>query len=93
MYVCIYVCVCVCVKETHKDREKQEYHILYYFFNCSYFFVTISNIIFIRKFLVSHNLVFIFFFVFLKFSLVNLKDFFFFFFFFSLASNIMKWLL
>ena len=60
MCVCIYVCMCVCVRE----REKQEYHILYYFFYCSYLFGNYSNIIFTRKFLVSHNFVFICFFMF-----------------------------
>ena len=36
MYLCMCVCVCVCERDI--EREKQEYHILYYFFSCSYLF-------------------------------------------------------
>ena len=60
MYICMYVCMCVCVCEREIEREKSK-NIIYYTisFIVHICFVTISNIIFTRKFLVSHNLVFI----------------------------------
>ena len=73
MYVCMYVCVCVCGREKSIKKEKSK-NIIYYTISLIVHicFVTISNIIFIKKNLVLHNLVFICFFIFLKFSLVNL---------------------
>ena len=49
LYVCRYVCVCVREKPIKKDKNK---NIIYYtiFLIVHIFFVTISNIMFIRKF-------------------------------------------
>ena len=62
--------VCVCEREIEREKSK---NIIYYTisFIVHICFVTISNIILNRKFLVSHNLVFICFFIFFKFYLMN----------------------
>ena len=71
MYVCMYVYICVCERKIEREKNK---NIIYYTisFIVHICFVTISNIIFTRKFLVLQNLVFICFFIFFKFSLINL---------------------
>ena len=75
MYVCMYVCmyICVCLREKPIKKEKSK-NIIYCTISLIVHicFVTISNIIFIKKCLVSHNLVFICFFIFLKFSPVKI---------------------
>ena len=79
IHICLYVCryVCVCEREKPIKKEKNK-NIIYYTISLidRICFVTISNIMFIRNFLVSQNVV-IWFFIFLKFSLVNLLFFFF----------------
>ena len=90
MYICVCMYVCVCEREIEREKSK---NIIYYTisFTVHICFIIISNIIFTRKILVLQNLDFIYFFIFLKFSLViNLI---FIFILFFLASNIMKWLL
>ena len=49
MYVCMYVCVCVCEREKPIKKEKSN-NIIYYTISLivHIFFVTISNIMFIR---------------------------------------------
>ena len=51
MYVCMYVCMCVCERDIYRKKSK---NIIYYIisFIVHICFVTISNIIFTRKFLV-----------------------------------------
>ena len=83
--------MCVCMREKPIKKEKYK-NIIYYTISLivHIWFITISNIMFIRKSLVSHNVVVIWFFIFLKVSLVNLLLFFLHF--SSLALNTMKWL-
>ena len=71
--------MCVCEREKPIKKEKNN-NIIYYTISLIVHicFVTISNIMFIRKILVSHNVLVIWFFIFFKFSLVNLLLLFFF---------------
>ena len=58
MYVSIYIYICMCVCEREIWREKSK-NIMYYIisFIVHICFVTISNIIFTRNFLVLQNIV------------------------------------
>ena len=74
MYIYMYVRLYVSVSERDRQIEREERkNIIYYTISFIFhiYFVTISSTIFTRKILVSHNLVFICFFIFLKFSLIN----------------------
>ena len=77
----MYVCMCVCERDI--EREKQEYHILYYFFSRSYLFRNYFKYQFSYKIFSLKEFSYIFFYIFFKFSLITLT---FFYFIFSLPS-------